>query len=181
MHAGEAAEAVPRPWASSRSGSHRSGSRALEQRGTADARLSKGELLGHEVEQHLARGVAENAVAGVPEDLVSDAPLAHGAEDDDLGVTERGFFEDGPAGLWSSHDVRRELDLELRRDECRALRVSSALACSRVCSASSGWFSGTSITYRPSIDDIFSVASWQAGSMDPSVTCEPTMGTSIWW
>ena len=61
-----------------------------------------------------------------------------------------------------------------RSSTCRARSRSSGRL------ASIGRFSGTSITYSASIDDLRSVASWQASTIISSLTRVSRTGTSSW-
>ena len=62
----------------------------------------------------------------------------------------------------------------MRSSTCRARSRSSGRL------ASIGRLSGTSITYSASIDDLRSVASWQASTIISSLTCVSRTGTSSW-
>src|SRR5665647_2104513 len=74
-------------------------------------------LAWHQVEEDLAWGVVQHEVGSTAEHEVADATLARRAQYDDLAAAVDGLLDDRPPRLARRHDVRRELDLELLRDE----------------------------------------------------------------
>ena len=125
--------------------------------------------------------MVEHVVRGPPKVRFADAPLARGAEHDDLAAAHGGLLDDRPPGLTRRDHVRRELDLELRGDERRRLEHLVGLG-PLVDEAGVERQVERYLDDEQTVDGRLLLGRQPAGQHHhPPLMREPVTGTRIWW